>query len=162
MSVSIRSARPGEAGIVLAFVRELAVYEHLIAAVDATEAMIDAALFAPDPRVFCEFAEWDGEPAGLALWFVNFSSFRGQHGIYLEDLYVRPAYRRRGIGRALFRHLARRCVAEGWTRFEWSVLDWNEPSIAFYKSIGADLLQEWTTCRLTDNALLRLAKPEGG
>ena len=160
MAVAIRPVRPGEAGLVFALVRELAAYERLLDAVDATEAMIDAALFAPNPRVFCDIAEWDGEPVACALWFPNFSSFRGRHGIYLEDLYVRPAFRRRGIGRALFRHLARRCVAEGWTRFEWAVLDWNAPSIAFYKSLGAELLQDWTVCRLTGDALARLAQPE--
>jgi GNAT superfamily N-acetyltransferase len=160
MAVTIRPARPGEAGLVFALVRELAAYERLLDAVDATEAMIDAALFAPNPRVFCDIAEWDGEPVACALWFANFSSFRGRHGIYLEDLFVRPAFRRRGIGRALFRHLARRCVAEGWTRFEWAVLDWNAPSIAFYKSLGAELLQDWTVCRLTGDALARLAQPE--
>ncbi|HEY2135635.1 MAG TPA: GNAT family N-acetyltransferase [Xanthobacteraceae bacterium] len=162
MSVSIRPVRPGEAGLVLDFVRELAAYERLLDSVDATEAMIDAALFAPNPRVFCEIAEWDDQPAGIALWFANFSSFRGRHGIYLEDLYVRPAHRRRGIGRALFRHLAQRCVAEGWMRFEWAVLDWNAPSIAFYKSLGAELLDEWTVCRIAGDALLRLARPEAG
>jgi GNAT superfamily N-acetyltransferase len=160
MAIAIRPVRPGEAGLVFALVRELAEYERLLGAVDATEAMIDAALFAPAPRVFCDIAEWDHAPAGFALWFPNFSSFRGRHGIYLEDLYVRPAFRRRGIGRALFRHLARRCVAEGWTRFEWSVLDWNAPSIAFYKSLGAELLQEWTICRLTGGALAQLAQSE--
>jgi GNAT superfamily N-acetyltransferase len=162
MSVSIRPVRPGEAGLVLDFVRELAAYERLLDSVDATEAMIDAALFAPNPRVFCEIAEWDDQPAGIALWFANFSSFRGRHGIYLEDLYVRAAHRRRGIGRALFRHLAQRCVAEGWMRFEWAVLDWNAPSIAFYKSLGAELLDEWTVCRIAGDALLRLARPEAG
>jgi GNAT superfamily N-acetyltransferase len=159
VTISIRPVRPGEAGLVFSLVRELAEYEHLLDAVDACEAMIDAALFAANPRVFCDIAEWDGEAAGLALWFPNFSSFRGRHGLYLEDLYVRPAFRRRGIGRALFRHLARRCIAEGSTRFEWAVLDWNEPSIAFYKSLGADLLQEWTICRLSGDALARLAQP---
>ena len=156
MAVAIRPVRPGEAGLVFTFVRELAAYERLLDAVDATEAMIDAALFAPTPRVFCDIAEWDGDPAGFALWFPNFSSFRGRHGLYLEDLFVRPAFRRRGIGSALFRHLARRCVAQGWTRFEWAVLDWNAPSIAFYRSLGADLLTEWTICRLTGDALARL------
>jgi GNAT superfamily N-acetyltransferase len=160
MAVAIRPVHPGEAALVLAFVRELAAYEHLLDAVDATEAMVEAALFAPNPRAFCDIAEWDGEPAGFALWFANFSSFRGRHGLYLEDLFVRPAYRRRGIGSALFRHLARRCVAQGWTRFEWAVLDWNTPSIAFYRSLGADLLQEWTICRLTGDALARLGAAE--
>jgi diamine N-acetyltransferase len=151
--------RPGEAGLVFAFVRELAEYEHLLDAVDASEVMIDAALFGPSPRVFCDIAEWDGEPAGFALWFANFSSFRGRHGLYLEDLFVRPAFRRRGIGSALFRHLARRCVTQGWTRFEWAVLDWNAPSIAFYRSLGAELMTEWTVCRLSGEALARLGAP---
>ncbi len=159
MSISIRPARPGEARLVFSLVRELAAYERLTAAVDASEAMIDAALFAADPRVFCELAEWDGAPAGFALWFPNFSSFRGRHGIYLEDLYVRPTHRRRGIGRALLRHLAQRCVAEGWTHFEWAVLDWNASSIAFYKALGAELLAEWTVCRVSGDALARLAQP---
>jgi GNAT superfamily N-acetyltransferase len=160
MSVSIRPARPGEAALVLAFVRELAEYERLLDAVDATEPMIDAALFGQNPRLFCEIAEWDGAPAGFAMWFANFSSFRGRHGIYLEDLYVRPAFRRHGIGRALLVHLAQRCVAEGWTRFEWSVLDWNKPSIEFYRTLGAVLMDDWTICRLTGDALVRLARPE--
>ena len=160
MAVAIRPARPGEAGLVFSFVRELAEYEHLLDAVDATEAMVDAALFGPSPRVFCDIAQWDGEAAGFALWFANFSSFRGRHGLYLEDLFVRPAFRRRGIGSALFRHLARRCVTQGWTRFEWAVLDWNAPSIAFYKSLGAELMTEWTICRLSGDALARLGARE--
>jgi GNAT superfamily N-acetyltransferase len=160
MTVAIRPVRPGEAGLVFAFVRELAAYERLLDAVDATEAMIDAALFGPSSRVFCDIAEWAGEPAGFVLWFASFSSFRGRHGLYLEDLFVRPAFRRRGIGSALFRHLARRCIAQGWTRFEWAVLDWNAPSIAFYRSLGADLLTEWTVCRLTGDALTRLGAAE--
>jgi GNAT superfamily N-acetyltransferase len=157
MTVAVRPARPGEAGLVLAFVRELADYERLSHEVDATAAMIDAALFGPQPRLFCDIAEWDGAPVGFALWFANFSSFRGRHGIYLEDIFVRPAFRRHGIGKALLRHLARRCVDNGWTRFEWSVLDWNAPSIAFYKSLGAVLMDEWTICRITGDALARLA-----
>src|SRR6266480_4345026 len=111
MTITIRPARSGEAGLVLAFVRELAEYERLLDTVDATEAMIDGALFGANPQVFCDIAEWSSEPAGLALWFPIFSSFRGRHGIYLEDLFVRPTYRRKGIGRALFVHVARRCVA---------------------------------------------------
>jgi len=160
MTIAIRPVRPGEAGLVFGFVRELAQYEHLLHTVEATEAMIDAALFGPSPRVFCDIAEWDGDPAGFALWFANFSSFRGRHGLFLEDLFVRPAFRRRGIGSALFRHLARRCADQGWALFEWAVLDWNEPSIAFYKSLGAELRHDWTICRLTGSALARLGAPE--
>jgi GNAT superfamily N-acetyltransferase len=157
VSSVIRPARPGEAALVLQFVRELAQYEKLSHEVDATEAMIDAALFAPDPRAFCDIAERNGAPVGFALWFLNFSSFRGRHGVYLEDIFVRPAHRGKGIGKALLRHLAGRCIAEGWTRLEWAVLDWNAPSIAFYRAHGAVLLDDWTICRLTGDALARLA-----
>ena len=138
MSLTIRRARPGEAGLVLSFVRELAEYEKLLHEMEATEADIDAALFGANPRLFCEIAEWDGEPVGFAVWFVNFSTFSGRSGIYLEDLFVRPALRGKGIGKALLVHLARECVANGWSRLQWSVLDWNTPSIEFYKSLGAD------------------------
>jgi GNAT superfamily N-acetyltransferase len=158
MTITIRSARAGEAGLVLDLVRELAEYERLLDIVDATEAMIEAALFGPNPRVFCDIGEWNGEPAGFAMWYSHYSSFRGRYGIYLEDLFVRPAHRRKGIGRALFIHLAQRCVAEGWTRFEWAVLDWNKPSIDFYKTMGAVLLDDWTICRLTGEALERVAR----
>jgi GNAT superfamily N-acetyltransferase len=158
MSLTIRRARPGEAGLVLALVRELAEYEKLLHEVEATEAMLDAALFGESPVLFCEIAEWQGEPAGFAVWFVNFSTFSGRPGIYLEDLFVRPAQRGKGIGRALLAQLARQCVTNGWSRLQWAVLDWNTPSIEFYKSLGAELMDEWTGCRLTDPALTALAR----
>jgi GNAT superfamily N-acetyltransferase len=157
MTLTIRPARAGEAGLVLGFVRELADYEKLAHEVDATEAMIDAALFGDSPRVFCDFAEWDGEPVGFAVWFVDFSTFSGRSGIYLEDLFVRPAYRGKGLGKALLQHLARTCVERGWSRLQWAVLDWNTPSIEFYKSLGAVMLDEWTGCRISGPALARLA-----
>ena len=157
MSVVVRPARPEDAALIFALVRELAEYEKLLGDVDATEASLSRALFVPEPRVFCDIAEWDGEPCGFALWFMNFSSFRGRHGFYLEDLFVRSSHRGRGIGKALLVNLARRCVEKGWTRFEWSVLDWNAPSIAFYKSLGASLLDEWKICRVTGDALKTLA-----
>ncbi|WP_029029212.1 GNAT family N-acetyltransferase [Salinarimonas rosea] len=157
MSLRIRPARPGEAPLVHAFVRELARYERLEHEMDATEAMLDAALFGERPRVFCDIAEWDGEPVGFALWFYNFSTFRGRHGIYLEDLFVRESARGRGIGKALLARLAARCRAEGLTRLEWWVLDWNAPSIAFYRSIGAVPMDEWTVMRVTGDALEALA-----
>ncbi len=156
-NISIRAARPGEAALVLSFVHELADYEKLSHEVDATEAMIDAALFGANPRVFCDFAEWNGEPVGFALWFLSFSSFRGRNGIYLEDVFVRPAHRGKGIGKALLAHLAQRCVKERWSRLEWAVLDWNTPSIEFYKAQGALLLEEWTICRVSGPALANLA-----
>lgn len=157
-SLTIRRARPGEAALALGFVRELAEYEKLTHEAVATEAMIDAALFGESPRVFCDFAEWDGAPVGFALWFLNFSTFSGRSGIYLEDLFVRPAFRGRGIGKALMVHLARQCAANGWARLQWSVLDWNTPSIDFYKSLGGVLMDEWTVVRVSGDALAKLAK----
>ncbi len=157
MALVIRPVRAGEAALVRQFVRELAEYEKLLHEVEATEAMIEAALFGPQPRIFCDLAEWDGTPAGFALWFLNFSTFSGRSGIYLEDLFVRPAFRGKGIGKALMVHLARRCVAEGWGRLQWSVLDWNTPSIDFYKSLGGVLMDEWTVVRVSGDALKRLA-----
>ena len=158
MSLHIRRARPTETGLVLSLIRELAEYEKLLHEVEATEAMIDAALFGDNPLLFCEIAEWDGEPAGFAVWFVNFSTFSGRSGIYLEDLFVRPAYRGTGIGKALLAYLAKLCVEKGWARLQWSVLDWNTPSIAFYKSLGAVMMDEWTVCRVNGPALAALAK----
>jgi len=158
MTVSIRPAHPGEAGLVLQFVRELAEYEKLTDECIATEAMIDTALFAPNPRVFCDIAEWKGEPVGFAVWFLNFSTFSGKAGLYLEDLFVRPAHRGKGIGKALMIHLAKKCAANGWGHFQWAVLDWNTPSIDFYKSLGAEMLDEWTGVRVSGAALARLAE----
>lgn len=158
MSLKIRPARPGEAGLVLAFVRELAVYEHLEHAVVATDALIDAALFGPHPNTFCDIAEWRDEPVGLALGFLNFSTFRGRNGFYLEDLYVRPAHRGRGIGRAILAHLARKCTDNGWARLEWAVLDWNAPAIGFYQACGATVLTDWRICRLEGEALRGLGQ----
>ena len=157
MSLSIRRAHPGEAGLVLDFVRELAEYEKLSHEVEATEADIADALFGNDPRLFCAIAQWNGEPVGFAVWFLNFSTFSGRHGIYLEDLYVRPSHRGRGLGKALLVYLAKECVDNGWSRLQWAVLDWNAPSIAFYKSLGAAMLDDWTLCRVSGPALTRLA-----
>jgi GNAT superfamily N-acetyltransferase len=157
-SLTIRPARKGEAGLVLQFVRELAEYEKLSHEVTATEAMLDAVLFAPTPRVFCDFAEWDGAPVGFAVWLFDYSTFSGAFGIYLEDIFVRPAFRGNGIGKALMAHLARQCAARGAAHLQWSVLDWNTPSINFYKSLGAVLKDEWTICRLGGDALKRRAE----
>ncbi len=156
--LSIREARPGDAGTVLALMHELAVYERLEHEVVATEELMHAALFGKSPRVFGDIAEWNGEPVGLALWFYNFSSFEALHGIYLEDLYVQENMRGKGIGKALIARLAKRCVEEGLARFEWSVLDWNTPSIEFYKAMGAELKDEWTVCRVSGVALKELAE----
>ena len=158
MSLTIRRARPDEAGLVFSLVRELAEYEKLLHEVHASEADIAEALFGANPRLYCDIAEWNGEPAGFAVWFVNFSTFAGRHGIYLEDLFVRPALRGKGIGKALLVHLAKQCLANGWSRLQWAVLDWNAPSIAFYKSLGAEMMDEWTICRVSGSALSALAE----
>ena len=155
--INIRSAMPSDTRVIYALIRELAVYENLLDVVDATERMIGDALFGQTPRAFCELAEWDGAVVGFSLWFYNFSTFRGRHGIYLEDLFVRPDFRGKGLGKALIVSLARRCVAEDLARFEWSVLDWNAPSIAFYKALGATMQDDWTGCRVTGDALAALA-----
>jgi GNAT superfamily N-acetyltransferase len=158
MSLLIRRARADEASIVLSLIRELAEYEKLSHEVEATEAMIADALFGASPRLFCDIAEWNGEVAGFAVWFINFSTFSGRPGIYLEDLFVRPALRGNGIGKTLLSHLAKECVANNWSRLQWSVLDWNAPSIAFYKSLGAVLMDEWTICKVAGPALRQLAE----
>jgi diamine N-acetyltransferase len=157
VNLAIRAAVPADAALIFALVRELADYEKLSGDVDATPEAIAAALFAREPRLFCDIAEWNGEPAGFSVWFLNFSTFRGRHGIYVEDLFVRPAFRAKGIGKALMARLAKRCVDEGWARFEWAVLDWNAPSIEFYRSIGAQVMDEWRICRLSGEALQAFA-----
>ena len=157
MSVTIRKAVPADSELIFSLVRELADYEKLSADVVAEPQAIAAALFAPEPRVFCDIAEWNMEPAGFAVWFLNFSTFRGRHGMYLEDIFVRPAFRNRGIGKAMMFRLAQRCVEEGWGAFEWAVLGWNTPSIAFYKSLGAQVMEGWKICRLSGKALRGLA-----
>ncbi len=158
MSIAIRPARPSDTALVFALVQELADYEKLTHEVDATAEAIADALFAPQPRLYCDVAEWNGEPAGFAVWFLNYSTFRGRHGLYLEDLYVRPAMRGHGIGKALMRRLAQHCVERRLARFDWAVLDWNAPSIAFYVSIGAKILGEWKLCRLSGAALASFAR----
>ena len=157
MSLSIRRAEPADPALVYELVCALADYEKLRHEVDATPEEIAKALFAPEPRLFCDLAEWDGEAAGFVVWFLNFSTFRGRHGIYLEDVFVKPDFRGRGIGKALMRHLARTCVDNGYARFEWAVLDWNAPSIAFYESIGAEIKGEWKVCRMSGPALAKFA-----
>ena len=158
MSLVVRSALPADAGLIFDFIRALADYEKLSHAVAASEADIAAALFAPAPRAFAEIAELDGTPVGFSLWFYSFSTFEGQHGIYLEDLFVVPQARGRGAARALLRSLAQRCVAEGLGRLEWAVLDWNAPAIAVYDRLGAAALDDWIIRRLTGPALQALSE----
>jgi GNAT superfamily N-acetyltransferase len=155
--VQIRAARPADIALIMAFVFELAAYERLSHAVDGSEAMMAEALFGPSPRVFCDLAEVSGVAEGFAVWFYNFSTFRGRHGIFLEDLYVRPSARGRGVGKALLERLAARCCNEGLARLEWAVLDWNAPAIEFYRAKGATILEDWRICRVSGEALSRLA-----
>ena len=157
MSVSIRPATPADAALIHQFILDLADYEKLLDTVEATEADTAAALFGPKARAFADIAELDGQPVGFALWFYNYSTFVGRHGIYLEDLFVRPSARGAGAGKALLANLAKRCVDEGLGRLEWSVLDWNAPSIAFYDSLGAAAMDEWIIRRLTGDGIRKLA-----
>jgi len=156
-ALTIRAATSSDASLILDFIRALAIYEKLEHEVKASEADIVRDLFGSEPKVFCEIAEWEGKPVGFALWFYTYSTFQGRHGIWLEDLFVDPALRGKGIGKALLVHLARRCVDEGLGRFEWWVLDWNEPSIEFYKSQGGVMQDEWTKVRVDGEALVALA-----
>ena len=156
--VTIRQAAPADTGLVLAFIRELADYEKLSQEVRATEDDVRALLFAPSPRAFCDIAQVEGEAVGFAFWFYNVSTFEGRCGIYLEDLFVRPAARGRGAGKALLAHLAAQCVSEGLARLTWAVLDWNAPSIAFYDSLGATAKTERITRQLSGAALENLAR----
>lgn len=157
MSLEVREANVADAGLIIAFIKALAEYERLLHEVEATEGDVVRDLFGSKPKVFCDIAEQDGEPVGFALWFYSYSTFRGRHGIWLEDLFVKTEARGGGAGKALLQRLARRCVEQGLARLEWAVLDWNAPSIAFYDSLGASAQDEWTTRRLTGEALERLA-----
>jgi GNAT superfamily N-acetyltransferase len=159
-AILVRPAGPADLVLIHALVGELAAYEKLGHEVEATSADLAEALFCAAPKVFGEIAEVAGAPAGLAIWFYTFSTFRGRHGIWLEDLFVRPSYRRKGVGTALLASLAVRCRAEALARLEWSVLDWNAPSIRFYETLGTRLMSEWTICRLEGEALAALAGPE--
>jgi GNAT superfamily N-acetyltransferase len=159
MALVVRPARRADAPLIAGFIRALAEYEKLGHEMKATAADIERDLFGPDPRAFCDIAEAEGRPVGFALWFYSYSTFEGRHGIYLEDLFVNPEARGQGAGLALMRALARRCVDEGLARFEWAVLDWNQPSIDFYDRLGAATMDGWTTRRLSGEALARLAAP---
>ena len=153
----IAPATPADIPLVLDFIRGLAEYEHEPGAVETTETDLAEALFGPRPAAECVIARYNGAAAGFALWFQTFSTWTGRPGLWLEDLFVWPEYRRRGVGKALLVYLARLCIERGYTRFEWAVLDWNTPAIDFYRSLGAVAMDEWTTHRLSEEALTRLA-----
>jgi len=157
MSVTIREAAPADVATILRFVRELAEFEREADKVVATEPLLHEALFGARPVAEAVIAERDGAPLGMALFFHNFSTWTGWKGLYLEDLYVTPEARGSGIGAALLRHLAGIAVDRGCTRFEWAVLDWNERAIEFYRSMGAEALDEWTVNRVSGTALAKLA-----
>ncbi|MDE2334675.1 MAG: GNAT family N-acetyltransferase [Rhodospirillales bacterium] len=155
--VVLRDAKPGDEALVLHFVRRLAEYERLTHEAVGTEADFARALFAPVPRAHALIIEKAGEAVGFALWYYNFSTFKARPGLYLEDIFVEPEHRGGGIGKAVFRALAARAVAEGCARMNWQVLDWNAPSIAFYRGLGARPLDDWTTMRLEGETLAALA-----
>lgn len=157
MSVTIRDAAPGDVATILRFIRELAEFEREADKVVATEALLHEAMFGERPVAETVIAERDGVPVGMALFFHNFSTWTGWKGLYLEDLYVTPEARGSGVGGALLKHLAGIALDRGCTRFEWSVLDWNERAIAFYRSVGAVAMDEWTVNRVSGDALTRLA-----
>lgn len=156
-NIQITPAAPSDVRLILTFIHELATYEKLAHEVVATERDMHEALFGERPVIEAVIASLDGVPVGYALCFATFSTFLGKPGLYLEDLYVRPAARGFGVGRKLLEHLARITVERGWARLEWSVLDWNEPSIAFYKKMGAKPMDQWTIFRLTGADLKTLA-----
>jgi GNAT superfamily N-acetyltransferase len=158
MTIAVRPARPADAQLVHGFILELADYEKLAHEAVVSLDQVNAALFGDPARACCDIAEADGEPVGFALWVYNFSTFVGRAGVWLEDLYVRPAARGRGVGKALLAHLARRCRDENLGRLEWAVLNWNAPAIAIYDALGAEALTGWTTRRLAGAALAQLAR----
>ena len=158
MSITIVPANERDLPLVHAFIRELAEYERLLNEVHATEEALRRTLFGPNPAAEIVIAYDESEPAGFALFFQSYSTFLARRGLYLEDLFVRPAARQKGIGRKLLEYLAALAVSRGYGRLEWRVLDWNEPAIRFYRSIGAEPLADWTVFRVTGDALLALGK----
>lgn len=154
--ITYRDAKPEESGLVLDFIRELADYEKLLHEVRATEEDIKKTVFGEDAKAFCVFADVDAVTVGFALCFYNYSTFQGKPGIYIEDLYVREEYRGSGIGKGFFNYLAQKAMAEDCGRIQWWVLNWNEPSIKFYESLGAKAMKEWTVFRLEGDAIKNL------
>lgn len=157
MTLSIRPAAAADLPLIAQLIRDLAEYEKLAHEVRFDEAKLGEKLFGPRPYAEVLIGELDGSPQGFALFFHNFSTFEGKPGIYLEDLFVRPEARGSGLGKALLAHLAKLCVERDCARLEWSVLDWNDPAIGFYKGLGARLMDEWTVMRVNGDALTRLA-----
>ncbi|HVU71338.1 MAG TPA: GNAT family N-acetyltransferase [Mycobacteriales bacterium] len=161
-SVVIREATPEDVPAIIGLIRDLADYEKSLDQVQITDAQLHAALFGDDAVAGCYLAEDGGPPLGMALWFRTYSTWTGEIGLYLEDLFVQPQHRGGGHGRALLARLAKHCVDNGWPRFEWAVLDWNLPAIGFYESLGAKPMDRWTTYRVTGLDLVRLARSAAG
>ena len=161
MGARLREAGPEDLDLVLRFIRALAEYERLTHEVKADAATLGRFLFEEPRRAEALIAEWDGRPVGFAVWYYSFSTFLGRPSLYVEDVFVEPAMRGKGIGKAVFAHLAARALAQGCGRMEWSVLDWNAPSIAFYRSLGAKPREGWTLQQLTGEALSALAAAQG-
>jgi len=154
----IRRAAPEDLATMSELIKDLALYEKALDRAKATTEQLRQSFFCEAPNVFCDLVESDeGEVAGFAVWFLNYSTWTGTHGIFLEDLFVKPEFRGRGYGKKLLSHLAAECVAKGYQRFQWSVLDWNQPAIDFYRSLGAAAMDEWTDFRLSNGALSALA-----
>ena len=151
--MKIRPAKREEVGEVLQLIQDLATYEKAPDQVEASKDDLLNTIFAKEPRVFCDLVEVDDQIAGMAIWFLNYSTWQAKHGIYLEDLYIKPEFRARGYGKALLKHLAQICDKEGYGRLQWWVLDWNSPAIEFYKSLGAEAMDEWTVYRTSGKAL---------
>jgi GNAT superfamily N-acetyltransferase len=160
MATTIRTAAAADAAQILAFIRALAAYERAPDAVTATEEGLLRDGFGPNPIYYCLIADHDGQPAGFALYFFNYSTWKGRVGIYLEDLFVQPEFRGLGIGKALLQQVAAVAVEKGCPRLQWEVLDWNTPAIDFYKAMGAEFLDEWRNVRVSGDPLLRLANAE--
>ena len=151
--MKIRPAKREEVGEVLQLIQDLATYEKAPDQVEASKDDLLNTIFTKEPRVFCDLVEVDGQIAGMAIWFLNYSTWQAKHGIYLEDLYIKPEFRARGYGKALLKHLAQICDREGYGRLQWWVLDWNSPAIEFYRSFGAEAMDEWTVYRTSGQAL---------
>ena len=151
--MKIRPAKREEVGEVLQLIQDLATYEKSPDQVEASRDDLLNTIFAKEPRVFCDLVEVDGQIAGMAIWFLNYSTWQAKHGIYLEDLYIKPEFRAKGYGKALLKHLAQICDKEGYGRLQWWVLDWNSPAIEFYRSLGAEAMDECTVYRTSGQAL---------
>ena len=151
--MKIRPAKREEVGEVLQLIQDLATYEKAPDQVEASRDDLLNTIFAKEPKVFCDLVEVDGQIAGMAIWFLNYSTWQAKHGIYLEDLYIKPEFRAKGYGKALLKHLAQICDKQGYGRLQWWVLDWNSPAIEFYRSFGAEAMDEWTVYRTSGQAL---------